>query len=47
MHWLGPEPPALWGTGDSVAPLHAELVDMRPCRDARRLGDLIGRPLPV
>ncbi|MFE1270850.1 VWA domain-containing protein [Streptomyces sp. NPDC058758] len=47
VHWLNPEQPALWGTGDSVAPLYAELVDMRSCRDARRLGELIGRLLPV
>ncbi|GGR51147.1 VWA domain-containing protein [Streptomyces roseolus] len=47
VHWLNPEQPALWGTGDSVAPLYAELVDMRPCRNARRLGDLIARLLPV
>ncbi|MFE5791548.1 VWA domain-containing protein [Streptomyces sp. NPDC056503] len=47
VHWLNPEQPALWGTGDSVAPLYAELVDMRPCRNARQLGELIGRLLPV
>ncbi|MFH9740647.1 VWA domain-containing protein [Streptomyces roseolus] len=47
VHWLNPERPALWGTGDSVAPLYAELVDMRPCRNARQLGDLITRLLPV
>ncbi|MGW6536301.1 VWA domain-containing protein [Streptomyces sp. NPDC055051] len=47
VHWLNPEQPALWGTGDSVAPLYAELVDMWPCRNARRLGELIGRLLPV
>ncbi|MEU2508289.1 VWA domain-containing protein [Streptomyces sp. NPDC007863] len=47
VHWLNPEQPALWGTGDSVAPLYAELVDMRPCRNARQLGELIARLLPV
>ncbi|MFF5504848.1 VWA domain-containing protein [Streptomyces roseolus] len=47
VHWLNPEQPALWGTGDSVAPLYAELVDMRPCRNARQLGDLVTRLLPV
>ncbi|MFJ5710747.1 VWA domain-containing protein [Streptomyces sp. NPDC093105] len=47
VHWLNPEQPALWGTGDSVAPLYAELVDMRPCRNARQLGELVGRLLPV
>ncbi|GAA3089764.1 VWA domain-containing protein [Streptomyces roseofulvus] len=47
VHWLNPEQQALWGTGDSVAPLYAELVDMWPCRNARRLGELVGRLLPV
>ncbi|MFB7940040.1 VWA domain-containing protein [Streptomyces sp. NPDC056049] len=47
VHWLNPEQPELWGTGDSVAPLYAELVDMWPCRNARRLGEVIGRLLPV
>ncbi|WP_426402967.1 VWA domain-containing protein [Streptomyces sp. R-07] len=47
VHWLNPEQPSLWGTGDSVAPAYAELVEMRPCRNARQLGALIGRLLPV
>lgn len=47
VHWLNPEQPALWGTGDSVAPAYAGLVEMRPCRNARQLGALIGRLLPV
>ncbi|MFJ5074277.1 VWA domain-containing protein [Streptomyces sp. NPDC088553] len=47
VHWLNPEQPALWGTGDSVAPAYAVLVEMRPCRNARQLGALIGRLLPV
>ncbi|MDV5142950.1 VWA domain-containing protein [Streptomyces sp. SBC-4] len=47
VHWLNPEQPSLWGTGDSEAPAYAEIVDMRPCRNARRLGALIGRLLPV
>ncbi|MEU9852123.1 VWA domain-containing protein [Streptomyces sp. NPDC047974] len=47
VHWLNPEQPALWGTGDSVAPLYAQLVDMRSCRNARQLGELIARLLPV
>ncbi|MFI9111585.1 VWA domain-containing protein [Streptomyces venezuelae] len=47
VHWLNPEQPSLWGTGDSVAPAYAELVEMRPCRNARQLGTLIGRLLPV
>ncbi|MGW6414914.1 VWA domain-containing protein [Streptomyces sp. NPDC055055] len=47
VHWLNPEQPSLWGTGDSVAPAYAEIVEMRPCRNAHQLGALIGRLLPV
>lgn len=47
VYWLNPEQPALWSTGDSVAHAYAELVDMRPCRNARQLADLVGRLLPV
>lgn len=47
VYWLNPEPPSLWSTGDSVAHAYAELVGMWPCRNARRLGELIGRLLPV
>ncbi|MFE5908611.1 VWA domain-containing protein [Streptomyces wedmorensis] len=47
VHWLNPEQPSLWGTGDSVAPAYAGLVEMRPCRNAQQLGALIGRLLPV
>ncbi|MBD0712495.1 MULTISPECIES: VWA domain-containing protein [unclassified Streptomyces] len=47
VHWLNPEQPSLWGTGDSVAPVYAEVVEMRPCRNARQLEALIGRLLPV
>ncbi|MFE7584819.1 VWA domain-containing protein [Streptomyces gardneri] len=47
VHWLNPEQSSLWGTGDSEAPAYAEVVDMRPCRNARQLGALIGRLLPV
>ncbi|MFE1378249.1 VWA domain-containing protein [Streptomyces sp. NPDC058740] len=47
VYWLNPEQPSLWSTGDSVALAYAELVDMRPCRNARQLGELIGRLLPV
>lgn len=47
VYWLNPEQPALWSTGDSVAHAYAELVDMRPCRNAGQLAELIGRLLPV
>lgn len=47
VYWLNPEPHAQWGTGDSAAPEYAELVEMHECRNARQLGALIARLLPV
>ncbi|GAA3810942.1 VWA domain-containing protein [Streptomyces coacervatus] len=47
VYWLNPEPRAQWGTGDSAAPEYAELVEMYECRNARQLGALIARLLPV
>ncbi|MFJ9537675.1 VWA domain-containing protein [Streptomyces sp. NPDC101225] len=47
VYWLNPEPRAQWGTGDSAAPEYAELVEMHECRNARQLGALITRLLPV
>ncbi|WP_380283255.1 VWA domain-containing protein [Kitasatospora purpeofusca] len=47
VHWLNPEQPALWGTGDSAAPAYAQVVEMHCCRNARRLGEFIARLLPV
>ncbi|MFD0278511.1 VWA domain-containing protein [Kitasatospora sp. NPDC127111] len=47
VYWLNPEQSALWGTGDSAALAYAEAVEMHPCRNARRLGELIARLLPV
>ncbi|MFI9422826.1 VWA domain-containing protein [Streptomyces achromogenes] len=47
VHWLNPEPRDRWGTGDSVAPAYAALVEMHECRTARQLGALIARLLPV
>ncbi|WP_137991550.1 vWA domain-containing protein [Streptomyces vilmorinianum] len=47
VHWLNPEAPSLWSTGDSAALAYAELVEMHPSRNARQLGELIGRLLPV
>ncbi|MFB7861162.1 VWA domain-containing protein [Streptomyces sp. NPDC056069] len=47
VYWLNPEQPALWSTGDSVAHAYAELVDMRTCRNAAQLAELVGRLLPV
>ncbi|MPY60169.1 VWA domain-containing protein [Streptomyces spongiae] len=47
VHWLNPEGPAYWSTGDSAAHDYAEVVDMHACRNARRLGELVTRLLPV
>lgn len=47
VYWLNPEQRSLWGTGDSAAPEYAGLVEMHECRNARQLGDLVGRLLPV
>ncbi|MEV7360243.1 VWA domain-containing protein [Kitasatospora sp. NPDC091276] len=47
VHWLNPEQPALWRTGDSAAAAYAGVVEMHSCRNARRLGELIARLLPV
>lgn len=47
VHWLNPEGPAYWSTGDSAAHAYAEVVDMHACRNARRLGELVTRLLPV
>ncbi|MFJ5775547.1 VWA domain-containing protein [Streptomyces sp. NPDC093094] len=47
VYWLNPEPRPQWGTGDSVAPQYAELVEMHECRNARQLGEIVGRLLPV
>lgn len=47
VHWLNPESPSQWGTGDSAAHTYAEVVDMHACRNARRLGELVTRLLPV
>ncbi|PIM72434.1 hypothetical protein CTU88_09710 [Streptomyces sp. JV178] len=47
VHWLNPESPELWSTGDSAAHVYAEVVEMHACRNARRLGELVTRLLPV
>ncbi|MFF7453090.1 VWA domain-containing protein [Kitasatospora sp. NPDC008115] len=47
VHWLNPEQPALWGTGDSAAPVYAQAVGMHCCRNARLLGGFIARLLPA
>ncbi|MFJ4535513.1 VWA domain-containing protein [Streptomyces tibetensis] len=47
VHWLNPEQRSRWGTGDSVAPAYAELVEMHECRNARQLSALVSRLLPV
>ncbi|MFI9758834.1 VWA domain-containing protein [Streptomyces sp. NPDC051963] len=47
IYWLNPEPRTLWGTGDSAAPDYAGVVGMHECRNARQLGELVARLLPV
>ncbi|MFF8594778.1 VWA domain-containing protein [Streptomyces sp. NPDC015220] len=47
LYWLNPEPRAQWGTGDSAAPDYAALVEMHECRNARQLGEIVSRLLPV
>ncbi|MGV9254828.1 VWA domain-containing protein [Streptomyces sp. NPDC003697] len=47
VYWLNPEPRAQWGTGDSAAPAYAGLVEMHECRNARQLGALVSRLLPI
>ncbi|MEU9591522.1 VWA domain-containing protein [Streptomyces sp. NPDC048193] len=47
VYWLNPEQRSRWGTGDSAAPEYAGLVDMYECRNARQLGALVTRLLPV
>jgi uncharacterized protein with von Willebrand factor type A (vWA) domain len=47
VYWLNPEQRAQWGTGDSAALAYADLVDMYECRNARQLGALVTRLLPV
>ncbi|WP_055491147.1 hypothetical protein [Streptomyces sp. TP-A0356] len=44
---LNPEPRPQCGTGDCAAPSSAELVEMHESHNARRLGALITRLLPV
>ncbi|MFK8909884.1 VWA domain-containing protein [Streptomyces sp. YS-3] len=47
VYWLNPEPASLWSTGDSAALAYAEVVEMHVCRNARQLGGLVARLLPV
>ncbi|MGW1215078.1 VWA domain-containing protein [Streptomyces sp. NPDC002499] len=47
VYWLNPEPRTQWGTGDSAALDYAGLVEMFECRNARQLGALVARLLPV
>ncbi len=39
--WLNPERRGDWGTGDSVAPVYAEIVDMVECRNLTQLGAFV------
>ncbi|PXY22479.1 VWA domain-containing protein [Prauserella muralis] len=46
VHWLNPEPEALWGTGDSAALRYARIVPMHECRNARQLAQLVAELAP-
>jgi uncharacterized protein with von Willebrand factor type A (vWA) domain len=45
--WLNPERRDLWSTGDSAAHEYAKVIEMRECRNARQLGALVSRLIPV
>lgn len=44
--WLNPEPASQWATGDSVANLYAEVVDMHEVRNVDQLRHFVSR-LPI
>lgn len=44
--WLNPEPVGQWRSGDSVAHLYAEVVDMHECRTIDQLRHFVTRVLP-
>ncbi|MFI9383727.1 VWA domain-containing protein [Kutzneria sp. NPDC052558] len=45
--WLNPERRDLWNTGDSAAHDYATVIEMHECRNARQLGALVSRLIPV
>ena len=45
--WLNPERRDLWSTGDSAAHDYATVIEMHECRNARQLGALVSRLIPV
>lgn len=45
--FLNPEPVRQWSSGDSVAHLYAEIVDMHECRNLAQLRHFVARVLPV
>ena len=47
VDWLNPEPPSQWGTGDSVAHLYGQIVDMHECANAVQLRQFVMRLMPV
>jgi uncharacterized protein with von Willebrand factor type A (vWA) domain len=46
-YWLNPEPRATWGTGDSLAPRYAEVLEMVECRNVAQLERFVRRLLPA
>ncbi|RJQ81033.1 VWA domain-containing protein [Pseudonocardiaceae bacterium YIM PH 21723] len=45
--WLNPEHRKQWGTGDSATDEYTEVIEMHECRNARQLGTLVSRLIPV
>ena len=45
--WLNPSRRDLWHTGASAAHDYATVIDMHECRNARQLGALVSRLIPV
>ena len=45
-YWLNPEPAKHWGSGDSIAPVYAEVLPMVECRNAAQLAGFVGELLP-
>lgn len=43
VSFLNPESPRQWGSGDSVAPQYADVVDMHECANAAQLREFVGR----
>ncbi|HPF80199.1 VWA domain-containing protein [Nostocoides australiense] len=47
VFFLNPEPARQWSSGDSVAHLYSDIVDMHECRNLAQLRHFVARLLPV